>query len=196
MKILGFHFSADPKMAEQVRSIRRKFMARILSLRHLGHRGFGESDLVRDYRSVILPVHDYCLCVFNSSLTQTQAAVLKRLQAQSLKAIYGYQHSYSKLVELTGLTTLQLRRDNRDINFARKCLASDRYRHWFPLNPVQRVTRQPLPYKETRCRTNRLYNSPIYNMRQRLNGKKEPNDRPLRQSDKYHKPSTINIMTS
>ena len=171
MKILGFHFSADPDMALQVRDIRRKYLARIWTLRHLGHRGFGEPDLVKVYRTVILPVHDYCSCVFNSSLTQSQASVLERLQAQSLKSIYGYQHSYAALRQMTGLDTLQERRDKRDLKFAQKCLTSDRYRAWFPLNPIERVTRQPLQYKEFRCRTKRLYNLPIFNMRRRLNGK-------------------------
>lgn len=58
MKILGFHFSADPDMALQVKDIRRKYLARIWTLRHLGHRGFEEPDLVKVvYRTVILPVH-------------------------------------------------------------------------------------------------------------------------------------------
>ena len=171
MKILGFHFSSDPDMALQVKDIRRKYLARIWTLRHLGHRGFEEQELVKVYRSVILPVHDYCSCVFNSSLTLTQATVLERLQAQSLKSIYGYHHSYASLRQMTGLDSLQERRDKRDLKFAQKCLASDRYKAWFPLNPIERVTRQPLKYKESRSRTNRLYNSPLFNMRRRLNGK-------------------------
>ena len=171
MKILGFFFSADPDMNAQVVDIKRKFRARIWSLRHLGHVGFSESDLLKVYKSVILPVHDYCSCVYNSSLTQTQSNALERLQAQSLKAIYGYQHSYRSLLEKTGLSTLQARRDARDLKFAEKCLQKDRYRTWFPLNPIARSTRQPLVYKEFHARTQRLYRSPIYNMRRRLNGK-------------------------
>ena len=73
MKILGFWFSSDPDMAVQVRNIKRKITARIWTLRHLLHRGFPELDLLKVYGSVILPVHDYCSCVYNSSLTQTQA---------------------------------------------------------------------------------------------------------------------------
>ena len=36
MKILGFFFSADPDMNAQVEDIKKKFRARIWSLRHLG----------------------------------------------------------------------------------------------------------------------------------------------------------------
>ena len=171
MKVLGFLFSSDADMNAQVEDIKRKFRARIWSLRHLGHVGFSESDLLKVYKSVILPVHDYCSCVYNSSLTQTQSNALERLQAQSLKAIYGYEHSYRSLLEKTGLTTLQARRDARDLKFAEKCVKNDKFKPWFPLNPIARTTRQPLMYKEAHARTQRLYRSPVFNMRRRLNGK-------------------------
>ena len=171
MKILGFNFSSDPDMSAQVRAIKAKFRSRTWILRHLQHRGFSSSDLVRVYRSVILPVHDYCSCVYNSSLTLTQASALERLQAQALKSIFGYEHSYSSLLEKTGLKKLQQRCDDRCEKFARKCLATDRFKPWFPINHIARPTRNHLPYKEEFARTKRLYNSPLYHMRRVLNGK-------------------------
>ena len=125
MKVLGFLFSSDADMSAHIEDIKRKFRARIWSLRHLGHVGFSESDLLKVYKSVILPVHDYCSCVYNSSLTQTQSNALERLQAQSLKAIYGYKHFYRLLLEKTGLTTLQARRDARGLKFVEKCVKND-----------------------------------------------------------------------
>ena len=175
MKILGFFFSSDPDMSAQVENIRRKFIARIWTLRHLRHLGFSEEDLLKVYKSVILPVHDYCSCVYNSSMTKTQSNALERLQAQSLKAIFGYEHSYQSLLERTGLTSLQQRRDNRDLKFANKCCENERFKSWFPLNPISRVTRQPLVYQEQRARTQRLYKSPVFNLRRRLNGKPNVN---------------------
>ena len=171
MTILGFDFSSDPDMSAQVKKIKRSFVSRVWILRHLGHSGFGKKDLLRVYKSVLLPVHDYCSCVFNSSLTQSQANVLKRLQAQALKTIYGYEHSYRALLELTGLETMQARRNRRSDKFVEKCLASPKYRDWFPLNeaPIRGV-RQRKQYQEHFARTKRLYNSPIYAMRRRLNG--------------------------
>ena len=171
MKVLGVHFTSDPDMTAQVESIKRKFRARIWVLNHLGHRGFSREDLLKVYKSTILPIHDYCSCVFNSSLTLSQSSALERLQARALKAIYGYEHSYRSLLEHTGLTTLQERRDRRCKKFAEKCLQDDHFRTWFPLNPVSRSTRKPLPYLEVRTRTKRLENSPVYHMRRLLNGK-------------------------
>ena len=47
---------------------------------------------------------------------------MERLKAQALKFIYGYEHSYKSLLELTGLQTLKDGRDARDLKFARNCL--------------------------------------------------------------------------
>ena len=171
MKILGFHFSSDVGMAAQVNSIKRNFYAKKWVLTHLASKGFSQLDLVQVYRATILPIHDYCSCVYNSSLTQTQADALERLQAHALKTIFGYHHSYSSLLETTGLKTLQARRDARCDKFAAKCLENPRYRDWFPLNLIARPTRNALRYKESFARTKRLYNSPLYHMRRRLNGR-------------------------
>ena len=90
MKILGFHFNSDVGMAAQVQAIRRKFFAKKWVLTHLGNNGFSKHDLLQVYRASILPIHDYYSCVYNSSLTKTQASALERLQAHALKTIYGY----------------------------------------------------------------------------------------------------------
>ena len=94
---------------QQVAAIKAKFRSRTWIVRHFGHRGFTKENLVSVYRSVILPVPDYCSCVYNSSLTLTQASALERLQAQALKSIYGYEHSYQSLLQKTGLKRLQER---------------------------------------------------------------------------------------
>ena len=148
-----------------------KFKLRTWILRHLKHRKFTNSDLLKVYRCVILPIHDYCSCVYNSSVTLTQATAMERLQAQALKAIYAYEHSYRSLLQVTGLEKLQVRRDNRCRKFAQKAAFSQRFREWFTLNNIARPTRGQLLYREFHARTNRLYNSPVYHMRWPLNGR-------------------------
>ena len=169
LKILGVHFSNKPDMAAQVESVCRKFRARIWSLRHLHHRGFSEADLVKVYKSTILPCHDYCSSVYHSSLTLSQTIVLERLQAKALKAIYGFDPSYRELMEKAGLTTLRARREAREASFARKCASSLRFSHWFPIKQSVRDTRGSMMYEEKFARTHRCYNSPIYSMRRKLN---------------------------
>ena len=169
IKILGFTFSSSPDMSAQVEEIRKGFMARTWTLRHLGHRGLSKPDLLKVYKSILLPIHDYCSCVYNSSLTQTQVDVLERLQAQALKAIYGYEHSYRSLLQLTGLNTLKERRNARSDKFAVKCLANPGYKRWFEPTDQARMTRNTLRFKETHTRTTRLYNSPLFYKRRKLN---------------------------
>ena len=169
LKVLGIHLSNKPDMSAQVEAICKKFRARIWILRHLHHNGFSESELLKVYKSIILPCHDYCSTVFHSSLTLSQTIVLERLQAKALKAIFGFDPSYKELMEKAGLTTLRARREGRELTFARKCASSERFSRWFPLHESCRETRAPLFYKELFARCGRCYNSPIYNMRRRLN---------------------------
>ena len=171
MKILGLEFSNKPDMSAQVDAICRKFRARIWTLRHLHHRGFSEEELVKVYKSTILPCHDYCSNVFHSSLTLSQTIVLERLQAKALKAIYGYDPSYRELMEKAQLTTLRARREDREGKFALKCAGSVRFAKWFPLRDretnmeARRINR----YEEKYARTTRCYNSPVFSLRRRLN---------------------------
>ena len=99
MKILGVHFSNKPDVSAQVSAICKKIRGRIWMLCHLHHNGFTEPELLAVYKSCILPCHDYCSNMFNSSLTLSQSIVLERLQANALKAIYGFDPSYRELME-------------------------------------------------------------------------------------------------
>ena len=170
MKILGFHFSNKPNMNAQVAAIRKKMTARTWILTHLGHRGFSEEELVKVYKSCILPIHDYCSNVYHSSLTQMQVQQLERQQARALKAIFGYEHSYRSPLQKTGLETLFDRRARRAEAFARKA-AVGKLRHWFPRREAPRSTRQTTSYHESFARCQRLRNSPIHYMRRLLNGR-------------------------
>ena len=168
MKILGVHFSNRPNMNAQVDAICKKFRSRIWYLRHLHHNGFDENELLKVYKSTILPCHDYCSSVFHSSLTLSQTIVLERLQAKALKAIYGFDPSYRELMEKAGLSTLRARREERELRFALKCTQSERFKDWFPKLPTTR-TRSLETYVEEFARCCRYYNSPVFSMRRRLN---------------------------
>ena len=104
-------------------------------------------------------------------LTDKQDEQLERLQATALRYIYGYDLSYARMRELSGLKTLRQRRIEACDKFASACLASDRFKKWFPLNDQARRSRHTLQYKEEHARCDRLKNSTIFYLRRRLNGK-------------------------
>ena len=109
---------------------------------------------------------------FHSMLTDAQDESLERLQTHALKCIFGLGLSGRRMRELAGLETLRERRVAQCDKFALKCVRSDRFKEWFPLNQARRsARREGEKYKEEYARCSRLYNSPIFYMRRRLNGK-------------------------
>ena len=56
MKLLGFHFSAQPTVSAHLMALRRRFRSRYWVLRHLRSAGFTNEELVRVYKVVVRPV--------------------------------------------------------------------------------------------------------------------------------------------
>lgn len=169
MRILGLTFSSQPDLAIQANAVIAWLWSRIWSLSHSAHHGLSESDLLQVYKSSINPVHDYCSCVYSSSLTSTQSNTFELLQAKALKNIYGNKHCYSSLLQCTRLSTLKVRRDNRNLKLALKAAANPWYSHWFPLSTNRASSTSGRPYQESRAKTKTLFISLIFNKRWRLN---------------------------
>ena len=171
MKLLGWHFSSKPTAEAYIEVMKRRFRQRYWTLRHLKHNGFSEADLVKVYTAMVRPVADYMAEVYHSMITDAQDEAVERLQTHALKCIFGPRLSGRRMRELAGLTTLRERRIECVDKFARKCIASDRFNHWFPKRSG-RATRNSEEYEEKFARCDRLYYSPLYYMRRRMNGKK------------------------
>ena len=176
IKILGFHFGRKPNVAEHVKSLRRRFYSRWWVLYHLKHHGFNQEELARIYKTVVRPVFDYCAVVYHPLLNDDQDQLLDRLQRQALKIIYGRDMTYTEMKKKAGITTLRQRRVELSDKFASKCVDSSRFSEWFPLRATGRSrsgsrSRGGEKYLEGFARCKRLFNSPLYFMRRRLNGK-------------------------
>ena len=102
-------------------------------------------------------------------LNDEQDQIIERLQARALKNIYGYKDSYAIMRQKAGVTTHRARRIELCDKFARKALGNPRF-DWFPPRTA-RSGRRGDAYKESQARTDRLYYSPIFYYRRRLNGK-------------------------
>ena len=173
MKLLGFHLSNKPGVSAHVEALKRRFRQRFWVLIHLRTFGFTEAELVRVYKTVVRPVHDYCAVVFHSSLTDEQDELLERQQSHALKLIFGPYMSAGKMREKAGLPTLRQRRVDLCDKFAAKTAKNSRFAHWFPAKVATRTTRSASApqYQETFARCERLRNSPLFYFRRRLNGK-------------------------
>ena len=139
--------------------------------------GVKKENLKVVYTATIRSVLEYSSNAYHSQLNQHQINILERVQKRSLRAIYGYHYNYDQLLELSGLPTLESRRQIAFEKFANKTLANTKYRSWFPKRTQIRDVRNIRPYLEENAITQRLYRSPLYAMRRYLNDHRpvEPN---------------------
>ena len=106
--------------------------------------------------------------------------MIERLQKKCLKILYGYDLSYTQLLQKSGLESMEERRIRQFEKFTKKTSENPKYTGWFPLKEQVRDTRKPRPYREERASSDRLYRSPLFAMRRLLNDKPaitaDPND--------------------
>ena len=110
-KALGMWFSDRPNVDTQVDAVKRGVRARLWMLRNMKNSGFTTEELVKVYTTMIQPMADYASVVYHSSLTDEQDEMIDNLQNAALKMIYGPGISVRKMREMSGLSTLRVRRE-------------------------------------------------------------------------------------
>ena len=165
---MGFHFDSRPDPSLHIEKTVSKVRRRYWILRHLKRHGLTAPELLQVYCSTIRSVIEFTSVVYGPMMTEEQNRSIEKLQSQCLKIIYGFDLSYRKILEQTGLQLLSQRRDEAIRKFANKCLEGN-YSHWFPRNEAKRQTRRPLKFKEEFARCDRLKNTPVFTMRRVLN---------------------------
>lgn len=171
MRVLGFHFSDKPTVALHLHKTMKKMRMRYWFLANLKKIGFNNEELVKVYKTNILPLADYCAPAYHSLMTDEQDQLMENTQIGALRRIFGYGKSARKLRQEAGMTTLRERRIELTDRFAQKCVGNQRFADWFPKNNTRRLGRNSETYKEYYARCDRLKNSPLFYMRRRLNGK-------------------------
>ena len=171
MKILGFYFGTRPTVQSHIDEMTKKFRKRLWLIRNLKNAKATQKDLLDSYCSFIRPILDYCSSVYHPMINKTSSDHLEKLQKTALKLIYGFDKSEEKLLEMSGITTLKERRNNQ---FNKFCLSLHNNRRFKEVWLEDReftgpnVRKQKI-IKEKQSRTNRLYTSPLYSIRRRLN---------------------------
>ena len=165
MKLLGFHLSTRPNVTAHVQALLKRLRIRLWIIRHLREAGFNKEELVRVYKIVVRPVHDYLCVVYHPMLTEDQDERLERIQSQALKSIFGWRIPYAELRRLADVPTLRDWRVELCDSFASKNLVG-RFSHWFPLRDsgpgTRRSARGTEKYLELFARCDRLRRSPLF----------------------------------
>ena len=174
LKISGFVFGRKPGVGKHVRHLMTTFRSRFWLLRHLKSARIPTDDLAKLYQVLIVPTLDYATPVYHSQLSQEQSNALEKMQSRALKIIYGFDLSYEEILEMSGIKTLWTRRERLMDKFIVKLTENPRFsKDWLPQKQFHHLDlRTKLIYQEKFARTERLYRSPKYFIRIRLNEKR------------------------
>ena len=162
-------FNSNGDVSDQIELLKGKFRARIWTLRELRRHDFCEADLLKVYTTMIRPVIEYSSVIYHPMLTGEQTRDIEKIQSRALKNIYGHVYSYARLLELSGLETLEERRRKACLKFALKTANNGRFSAWFPMRRKSKRRGDALEYAEQNARTDRRMNSPLYYYRRILN---------------------------
>ena len=139
-------------------------------MRHLKKANLTNSDLAALYKEIHRPAIEYCAPTYHSMLTNDQCERLERLQMKALKTVYGWEKSYSTILEMSGIERLSKRRCDIFMRFANKCSRDTRFADWFPPALVTgHDTRSRDRFLERKAKNERLRKSPVFTMIRELN---------------------------
>ena len=175
-RLLGTIITNDLRWDANTANIVKKANARMELLRKVASFGASIEDLKNIYILFVRSHLEQSATVWHSSLTQDNINDLERVQKSALKLILqeNYQ-SYKKALIKLDIETLEDRREQLCLNFARKCVKNRKMNKMFPLNDKKHemITRDNEKYKVQFANTERLKNSSIIYM-QRLLNQNEP----------------------
>ena len=160
-------FSNKPNVNSQIDNIVNRASSRSFVLRHLSNFNADKKRLRNVYCSIIRSVMEYSSVSYGTMITKYDKNRLETIQKKCLCCIYGYGLGYEELLDLSGLETLEARREKAILKFANKAANNPQFRHWFPTNK-DRTGRHGKQYEEFFAKSDRLYNSPLYAMRRML----------------------------
>ena len=138
---------------------------------NLKRSGFEGHELLKLFNVFIRPVIEYCSIIYHPLLTVSQSDIIEKMQKQIVKLAFGWKTSYNVICAEQDITTLKQRRVDYIDRFVSKSIHNSRFKdNWFPLREEAIYNlRERNPYRETKARTKRYYNSPLSYMRRRAN---------------------------
>ena len=171
LKILGFYFDKNPGVGFHVRKMLEKIRDKLWSLRHLKKCGLSQRDLVGVYKTFLLPILDYAIPTYHPQLNLFLASEIERVQADSMRIIFGPLVAYGTILEAGIVEEHRIRRERITRSFAVKSLGNARFRDkWFPRNDeVNYGLRNRERFEVRFARTERYTKSPLQYMRRVLN---------------------------
>ena len=135
IRLLGVQVRADLSWSSNTTAMCQAAYARLWMLRRLKPLGASESELMDVYDKQIRCMVEFCTPVWTPGLTKAEENQIERIQKAAFAIILDSRYtSYDKALAYFKRSTLSSKRTELNLKFAKKCLTSEKYQHWFCLN--------------------------------------------------------------
>ena len=136
IKLVGVWLTTWLDWDKNTREICKKAYARLTMLTKLKYVGVDTEELVHIHILYIRSLLEYCSVVWHSTLTGEQCHNMERFQKLCLKIILGTEYdNYDQALQCCGLERLEVRREQKCLNFGLKSLLHPVHSKMFPVNP-------------------------------------------------------------
>ena len=170
-KLLGTLITHDLKWEDNTQMLTKRAYSRMQILYKIKEFNAPIEDQIIIYKTFVRCLLEFSCQVWHSMLTKTQTNDLERVQKCCLKLILDINYkTYKHALIMTGLETLEDRREMLCLRFANNCLKSEKTKNMFPLNEKTYMpTRQREKFTVNKANTERYKNSAIPYMQRLLN---------------------------
>ena len=171
-RLLGTIITEDLSWDQNTRNIVNKANARMQLLRKVASFGVPEEELKNVYILFVRSLLEQSAVVWHSSLTLENITDLERVQKYAMKFILGDKFvSDKKSLEKLEIETLQGRREQLCLNFAKSCTKNPKFGDMFPENTKTHTMelRNPEVFQVIHANTERFRKSAIIYMQHLLN---------------------------
>ena len=162
IRLLGVTIRSDLKWTSNTADVVKRAANKLWLLRRLKKFGANREELVDLYSKYCRSILEFAVPVWHSTITVYESNSIERVQKMALYIILGDEYrNYESALEKLGLETLDSRRTEICINFAKKAEKDIKFKHWFR-EKSKVSTRQPAgKYWGPVTRTTRLKQSAI-----------------------------------
>ena len=134
-RLLGTIISNDLSWDQNISKIVKNANARMELVRRVASFGTPVEDIKNIYILFVRSILEQSATVWHSSLTQENINDLERVQKSAIKVILQENYSsYKQGLAQLNIESLASRREQLCLNFAQKCVKSEKLKHMFPLN--------------------------------------------------------------
>ena len=178
-KLLGILVRSDMSWKSNTKMLCKKGYSRLWILRNLARLGMSRESLIDVYFKQCRSVLELAAPAWTPGLTKTEIYQLERVQKTACEIILQSKlQSYKSALKILNMETLEIRREQISLKFAKKAIKSEKFKQWFAMEDstepnIRTRGYKPNPeLKPVTFKRMRYKNSPIPYLTELLNRQK------------------------